>query len=733
MTVILYHDYETRSEVDLKKHGLDRYSADKSTRVLMCSYAFNNDPVKLWTPDDGPFPRELAEAIEDPHVEKSAFNAQFERIIANRVLGLKTGYRNWRCTMALAYMQAFFGGLDQVGRQMELPEDKQKLAEGKRLIKMFCGPQRVTAKNPLRWRDAWTDPEDWELFGNYCIQDTESERSIKRRLSKFEIGPLEWEVYELDQLINDRGVPIDMNFVTNAQWMATRRKEELTVMLKRLTGLANPNSPKQLMGWLQDRGYPFSDMRKDTIKKVLADNAVEAKHEVEIIVESDDDDHELDALILPPAADGGFLDKEAVAAMKLRQQAARTSVKKFDALIAAVGDEDRLRFGFQYGGASRTLRWAGRRFQMQNLGRPPKEMSISKAAEAAGISEDYHLETVTNYIREGDYDGLAFYLDEPMNALAGTVRSSVRADDDEELLACDLSSIETCVIAWTSGCTRLLEVLNNKRDPYKDFGSRMYGVPYEDVVGKLRQDSKPAVLGCGFRLGGGEMREGKKTGLWAYAEALGVSMSQDEAHRAVKLFRETYPEIPKLWYALEDAVKKAYRNPGRKVRPLIRRADGTTFQVPVLFEHSKPYMKIILPSGRPLYYFKPRIEKVMMRGKPTRENPEGEPYEKENFSYMGKQQNGQAWVRIRSHGGKITENIVQAIARDILVVGLLRAHKDGFNIIAHVHDEILALIRKGSNYYTVERLRELMTAPIPWATGMPLGAAGWTAQFYRKD
>jgi DNA polymerase len=727
-------DWESRSKIDLFKRGLDVYSADPSTRILMGAYGFDQDPPKLWQRSDGPIPRELREALLDPHVEKRAFNAQFERVMARRVAKIATPYEGWRCTMVLGFMQSFVGNLDAMGRQVGLPQDQQKLKEGKRLINLFCKPQKVTKKNPHLWRDEYTDPDDWALFCDYCLQDIVAEDGIHARLKRYDVCPEEWALYEMDQRINDRGLPIDMDFVNNAIVMGARRKRELTEELIDLTGLKNPNSPKQLQEWLLERGYPFNDLRKDTVKKVLTENAEAAG--VELSAFEDD-------LVELETYEGGYLDPDAVKALLIRQQVARTSVKKYDAIARLVGPGDRLRFGFQMGGASRTNRWAGRGLNPQNLTRTPPDLEVSKAAKAAGVSEDFLMAMVTDFIRDGDYEGVRMSIKEPMNALAGLVRSAIRAPEGYELLACDLSSIETCVIAWLSNAKRLLNVFRRKAvdpsapDPYEDFASIMYKKDVKEVTRKERQNSKPGVLGAGFRLGGGELdAEGKRTGLWGYAEGMGINMTQEEANLAVHVFRkEAYPEIPYLWYALEDAARIAMQEPGRRVRPIVKYDPENPFLVPVYLEYKRPYLSIYLPSGRPIRYFKPQLAKVTMRDRQGHiiYNDDGEPWKKWQLSYMGKQQNGQAWVRVYTHGGKLTENIVQAAARDVLVVGLMRAMKAGFPIIGHVHDELINLVRRFSNEFTLERLRELMTADIPWAKGLPLGAAGWQAVFYRKD
>lgn len=702
----LHLDYEGYSETDLIKDGLDRYTADPTTEATMCSWAWDQGRVQHWQKDDGPFPREVREGLLDPEVTKWAFNAQFERVFTRRVLKIKTPIKNWRCTMALAYMQSFSGTLERVGRQVGLPEDQQKLSDGKRLIKKFAMPQKVTKNQPFRRRDGFTDPEDWETFCDYNIQDTAAERAIKNRLIKFPIPEDEWELYELDQEINDRGLPIDMLFVRNALAMALRRKEELVAEMRDLTGLMNPNSPAQLTPWLRARGYPFSDINKDTVKKVLTEHEESIK-----------------------AGGEGFIDEECVAGLKLRQNAGKTSYTKYQTLERSVGADDTLRFTFQFAGAGRTWRWAGRRFQPHNLMRTPKEFEAIKEDGKVVVDP---LEEITEAIRAGDYEQLELLHHEPMLSLTGGMRGSIRAPEGYELRVCDLASIETRVTAALSGCERLLNVFASGLDPYIDFATDFYHKPYDQITKAERQISKPPVLGCTYRLGGGELKDGKRTGLWGYAEAMGVNFSLEESHEAVDVFRTGYPEVPQAWYALENAVVRCIRT-GLKVRPSFT-MDGRKIEMPVTLEYRKPYLMIWLPSGGARFYHLPRITKqIRYSKKRTPEFPDGRPYEKIVFSYMGKQQNGQAWVRVFTHGGKIFENIVQAIARDVLKSGMLRAKAAGFNMRGHVHDEIITLQRKGDNYFTVERLREIMAQPLAWFPTLQLDAAGYSAQFYRKD
>jgi DNA polymerase len=679
----LHIDFETACELNLRTVGLDLYTRHESFRPIWVAYALDDEePIEVDLSEDDTLPDDLLDMLEDESIEVWAFNAAFERLVLNRYYKLKIKIRRFRCAMALAYMHAFVGNLEEVFAQIGLPLDKQKLEDGKRLMKIFSMPQKITKNQPHRWRDKRTDPVDWTKYGAYCKQDVIAEREIVNELLKFPVPEREWQMYALDQVINDIGIPIDKKFVVNAIRLADKRKKVLTDKMEELTGLANPGSVTQLMPWLIARGYPYDDLRKDTVKITLNRNEDER--------------------------DDVTLTDECVKCLKLRQQQARTSVRKYNAILQRLSPDNRIRHILQYGGASRTLRWAGRAMQPQNLPRTPKKL------------EDLDiLLKVSAAIREGDYEDLELWIDEPMDALAGLVRSSIRAKEGNELVVCDLSSIESRVIGWLTGCKRLLEVFREGKCAYKDFATELYKIEYEDVTKGQRTDAKPAVLGAGFRLGGGAMIEGKKTGLWGYAENMGIALSRDDSHKAVKVFRKAYSEIPEAWYAYEEAIAHTIKT-GRATRVGVIR-----------FRLEKPYLTAELPSGRKLWYLHPRVRKAKIKYIDRDGNDAS--FEKDSISYMGKQQNGKKWIRIQSHGGKFIENFVQSTARDILREGLLAAADDGFNIVMHVHDEIVCEHPAGDNYYTAERLRELMAQAIPWCEDMPMDAAGYSGEIYRKD
>lgn len=672
-------DYETKSEEDLIKVGLDVYSSSPSTEVLMAAWSINGGPVQQWDAAyQRKMPAELREALESPEVDKWAFNAQFERVITNRVLNIFTPHQQWRCTMALAYMMGFAGNLDAIGRQMAMSEVK---GQGLKLIKMFSTPQRTTKKQPRRWLDAFTNPIEWDEFLGYNRQDVVAEMAIKRALIKFPVLESEWQIYWMDQIINDRGIYIDQRLAKQALVMADQRKEVIVSKMARITKLENPASSAQLLPWLQDRDYRFNDVGKDTVSKVLKESK-SGLHQIPDIAKK---------------------------VLEFRQAASRTSTSKYAKMLTLVGKDGFLRYQLQYYGAQRTGRFAGRGVQLHNLPRTPKDL------------EDVLFMAVANdAIRRGELDWLEVVAGEPMDSLVGCIRSAFIPSPGKEFRVADLSSIESVVIGWLTDCEWFLNTLREGKDLYRAFAAIWLRIDYADTK-PHRSKAKPATLGAGYRLGGGDIvatgkKAGKKSGLWGYAENMGVELTKEESHSSVKAFRDLCPEIVSAWKALENAAKRCVR-------------EKTTVKCgKVIFEFRSPFMCIILPSGRRTYYYKPKVE----HGTATHK---GETFPTTKLTYMGRltESGGSTWGRIETHGGKLIENIVQAIARDVLTTGMLRSMDDGFDIPLHVHDEIVTETTPDDDYHTVDRLIHHMTETIPWAPDLPLGAAGWAGDFYRKD
>lgn len=692
MTSVLSLDYETYCDVDIRKVGLDVYTSHPSFEVLMAAYRINNQPLQHWECHEGPIPADLRDALLDPQVLRWAFNSSFERLVSRRGLGIETPIAGWRCSMVLSYMHSFTGGLAAVGEQMSLPVDQQKKKTGARLIKIFCMPHKPTKARPYTRRNWDTDPEEWAEFCEYNKQDVVAEENLRDRLIRYPVLDSEWDFYALDQEINDRGMPVDLDFVKNVKAMSERRTRELLDEMERLTGLANANSVAQLLPWLQGWGYPYDDVRQENVRKAL--NRVEELW--------------------------GTADHPVVEVLQRRLWAAKTSVKKASAALLSAGAGDRIRHMYKFAGASRTARFSGALVQPQNLTRTPKLFDPEH--------DSSRLDCATNMIRRGDYEAFETFVDEPMMVFAGCMRGMFRTRDDEEFHVCDYSSIESVGLAYVSRCERMLDVFRSGRDIYRDFGSRLFKKPYEEITTAERQISKPAVLGCGFRLGPGKLVDGHKTGLLAYAENMGIELTEAESTLAVTTFRETYAEVRQFWYDCETAVQHVIHT-------------HKPYQLGCLrFEWCKPYLLIRLPSGRYIYYYKPQLEaRIVKTGRMRRVyqggvylGEEEDTYKRTVLTYMGRNQKKNTWERVEAHGGVLTENLVQGLCRDILKVGLTRLWEGGFDIVGHAHDEAIAVSRKGDNYYSWQTMRTIMREPIEWLPGFPLNAAGYSASYYRK-
>ena len=1003
-------DYETFSEADLKKVGLDVYSSHPSFEVMMMAYRIDQGPVQHWQAHLEPFPQEIRERLECPHEIKWAFNSQFERIVTRNGLGINTPVEGWRCGMVLAYMRSFMGGLSDIGAQMLIPEDQQKKKNGTKLIRRFCMPQKITKNQRYRRRNYETDPDDWQVFCDYNVGDVVAECAIRDRLLDYPILDDEWLLYELDQRINDRGMPFDRQFAINVRDMSERRRAELLAEMATLTGIDNPNSQVQLLEWLRTQGYPFFDIGSPTMKRALNLNDEGAIQLTPICVE----------------------------VMHKREWAAKTATKKADTALRTASDDDRIRGMYKFCGASRTGRFSGSLVQPQNMARTPKAFDPEHSSEK--------LDAVTEMIRQGDYDAFEIMVDEPMGVFGGTMRGMFRAQPGHVLHVCDYSSIESVGLAWAAQCDGILEVFRNKRDMYRSFGVSLYKKPYEEITSAERQICKSACLGClgsetlvltdagwkrivdvelsdrvfdgvefvehsgvidqgvksvidwnglqitpdhlvlcgdewweakylntrlgqqalrsgaggllrlyagqggsctigasvpvvgksenctgiiwnsgnrkavidapmpaflrrraasifnmissrvkslidwrtdimrlslgvnvapaslgrvmlvvgspvdlsmsmslsdivsrfpalwmqglrstasiiteimhrviygswtggysvaikrfsvgspitarqcvqpssgsglpqgieeqaplcersgkgflqsklspirptvevrtydiadcgprnrfmvwtgagpvivhncGYGLGAGEIRDdGSMTGLLAYAYNMGISMSLEESVAAVAAYRQTYSEVPRFWYACGDAAQAVL--------------EGTPEATvgPFTFSYLKPFLLIRLPSGRHLYYYKPRMETREYTRKVRRWDTEQmrftvveETRLRNVMTYMGRNQHNTQWDRIVGYGPSLVENIVQGLCRDILKAGLMRLDKLGFPIVGHSHDEIIVEAPVGSNRFNWMAMREEMTKPIPWLPGMPLGANGWSGEYYRK-
>lgn len=459
----LHHDWEWFCEWDVREYGASRVSRHPSFLPLMCAYAFDDGPVRQWVPAEGqPMPAELLDGLTDPAVLKFSWNKVAEYVTWLNGYGIEVPHREWRDPMVLAFSLSLPGSLDRAGKVVGLAPDTQKMAKGKTLIRTFSLPNRPTRTRPNPRRDHTTDPELWEEFKEYNRQDVVAEVAIWRRLRKWDLPEHEWELWFLDQEINERGMPINLRAVNNAIVVS----EELTARrldrLRQITGLANPNSTQQLLGWLRAGGYPFEDMKKGHVNQALA----------------------------AAAGDELFHHPDYVEVLRLRQEISKTSIKKYRAYQAATDEDGMFRYGFQFAGAGRTWRWSGRKVQVQNLARPARELEKCQGEAVR------HLELL-------DADMIEWLYKYPYNLLSTCVRPVIQAPDGHLFADADLNAIENRVLGWLAGDRKILSVFADNRDPYVDFATYMFGRPYAELLEEYkagdkekRTISKPAVLGC---------------------------------------------------------------------------------------------------------------------------------------------------------------------------------------------------------------------------------------------
>ncbi len=676
----LHLDYETFSLVNLKKHGLARYARHKSTEVLFLWYAFDQEEPELWFPDE-PMPKRLRRALTDPAIRKCAHNAQFERAISLHVLGIDIPVEQWYCSMAHAYWLSLPGDLDTLSTVLRLDSETAKMKEGKSLIKFFCGPRKPTKTKPHTRNTAETDPVKWKQFVEYGRRDVIAERAAGRKLALFPMSEFERNLWFVDQHINERGVPFDKDFVLSALRVIAKEKKRLISVMTQITGLSNPGSGAQLLPWLRARGYPFTNLKAPSIKKARED------------------------------WDWNMSD-DANKVLALHAEASKSSVTKLQKMLDIEVD-GLLMYTMQFAGAGRTARWAGRAVQVQNLPRPLRE-----------LEETWALLAIRQAIVDEDIEFIRLLTSSPMGAIASCIRTAIKAPTGERFVTCDLASIESVTIGWLSDCDKLIEVFVKNQDVYITFASKMYRVPYESVEKWMRQHAKPGVLGAGFRLGGGnevgEYPEVIKTGLWGYAEKMGIEMSQKDAHAVVKFFREEYTEIVELWYELERAVED------------VLRTKQPVHVGPIVMDVKGPFLRMRLPSGRYLHYLRPKM--VWRKIKVGVDAKTGKPKfkSKKGFTYEG-YDTKKKWRRIDSHGGKIVENLVQAIARELLAAGLMKAWLSGLDVRMHVHDEIVALVSKKLSEISAKQLEEKMVErPAWWGKKVPIRAKAEILECYQK-
>ena len=640
-------DLETYSSADIGKTGVYRYSESPDFEILLFGYSIDGAPVQLVDLTCGErVPEEVRDALSDPSVTKWAFNASFERICLSRWLGLPSGTYlepdQWRCSMIWSAYLGLPLSLAGVGAVLKL--DKQKLDTGKDLIRYFCKPCRPTKKNGGRTRNLPRhDPGKWEQFKSYNLRDVETEMEIQKKLARFPVPEFVWDEYHLDQEINDRGIRVDMQMVENAIDVDGWSRFDLKTQLQDLTALENPNSVAQMKAWLTQHGMEIESLGKKEVAAMLKDAPPDMRE-----------------------------------ALVLRQQLAKSSVKKYQAMQNCVCADGRAHGMFMFYGANRTGRFAGRLVQLQNL--PQNHMDDLEQARAL--------------VRRADYDSLQLLYDSVPDVLSELIRTAFIPYEGGKFIVADFSAIEARIIAWMADEKWRLEVFKNGGDIYCASASQMFGVPVEKhgINGHLRQKGKIAELALGY---GGSVGALKAMG------ALEMGITEEELKPLVDAWRDANPNITELWWDVDRAVKEA----------VDLRTSSETHGIQFVYESG--FLFICLPSGRRLAYVKPRIGENRFGG--------------ESVTYEGVG-GTKKWERLESYGPKFVENIVQALSRDILCYAMktLRC----CNIVAHVHDEIII---EADPKVSLEAICEQMGRTPPWAKGLILRADGYETPFYKKD
>ena len=656
-------DIETYSDVPLQKSGVYRYCESPNFEILLFGYSADSGPVQVVDLACGEkIPSNVLNALTDDTVTKWAFNASFERVCLSRYLRdlgisldpfhdrhpLSTEMarflnpESWHCSMVWAATMGLPLSLEGVGAVLGL--EKQKLTEGKELIKFFCQPCAPTKTNGQRTRNRpFHAPDKWDAFKRYNLRDVETEMGIQQRLAKFPVSDQVWEEYHIDQEINDRGVRLDMELVRSAIDMDTRSRHELTTAMKRMTALENPNSVQQMKQWLSDNGMETESLDKKAVAELLKDAPAELRE-----------------------------------VLSLRQQLAKSSVRKYQAMENTVCSDSRARGMFQFFGAARTGRFSGRNIQLQNL----PQNHLLDLAEARAL------------VRAGDFDAVKLLYEDVPDTLSQLIRTAFIPKDGAQFLVADFSAIEARVIAWYAGETWRQKVFEKGGDIYCASASQMFKVPVEKhgINGHLRQKGKIAELALGY---GGSVGALKAMG------AIEMGLTEEELSPLVDAWRQSNPRIVEFWWAVDRAVMEAVRY------------KHTTTDYGLTFSCRSGMLFITLPSGRNLAYVKPKVGTNKFGG--------------ECITYEGVGAT-KKWERLDSYGPKIVENIVQATARDILCYAMrtLRC----CSIVMHIHDE---LVIEADPCMSLDAVCEQMGRTPPWAKGLLLRADGYATPFYKKD
>lgn len=694
---VLSLDIETYSETDLRKTGIYPYVADDSHEVLIFAYAFDDDEVvDLDLAQGDKVPDDVIRALYDPSVLKTAFNAAFEITNLSKHFGRRLLKSQWLDTMVLAAMLGLPTSLEKLGKAINRQEE-QKDPAGTALINYFSKPCKPTKTNGGRTRNLPEHaPEKWQEYKVYCRQDVETERAARKKLMRFPIDVKEMNNWRIDQRINDRGVLIDTQFVKNIIEYHDASRAAVIEEMKEITGLENPNSPSKLQAWFEENGLSLDDMRKATIAEAL--DKVEGKPGYEDVAKM----------------------------LRYRQFTGKSSIAKFEKMLDYTQNlpDHRARGTFFFYGA-RTGRWAGRGIQFQNLPR----------------TYIHDLEYTIQLVKEKNWDMFEVLHDEPAKSLSELIRPAIVAPKGKMLYVSDFHAIEACVIAWVADEKWRIEVFKTHGKIYEASAAQMFDVPFESI-GKgspLRQQGKVAELALGYQgsVGamaqmdlGGEIRpdlSDEAIHNWIIKNKLNpetypkegakIKMIAENYARIVQLWREASPNIKQFWYDMEKAAIEAIQT-GQRV----------AVQKGVYFEYIREFLFMILPSGRRLSYPFARVERAWIEPKDG-----GEPFIKDQIHHMAPHPKTGQWVSSTTYGGKLVENCVQAIARDVLAEKIRAIEKrlDGFDVVGHVHDEVITEAPIGSN---LDDLNDLLAEPMSWADdNLVLSAEGYCSPFYKKD
>lgn len=654
----LFIDVETYSSVDIKESGAYKYIESPDFEILIIGYALDNGPVNIVDLAQGDdIPEEFEEALFDPECIKVAHNAVFERLSFRRI-GYNVPAEQWYCTSVKAAYCGLPLSLDGVSKALNLTD--KKLDTGKALIKYFSCPCKATRVNGMRTRNYPEHaPEKWEMYKEYNKYDVLAEREIFKRLEAYIIPDIEHKMYVLDQNINDRGILVDMELAESAIAVDNTYTSILTQHAQQLTGLENPNSPVQIMQWIEKTtGCVVMSLSKETMPDLMKE----------------------------------FADyPDVIELLNIRKKLSKTSIKKYYAMLNCAMKDHRVRGTFQFYGANRTGRWAGRLLQLQNL----SKNHIS------------HIEVPREMIRARDWESVEMMYDDVADILSQLVRTALIASPGKVFSVADFSAIEARVISWLANEKWRMDVFRGDGKIYEATGAKMFNVPISAITkgSVLRDKSKISELALGYE---GSLGALKRMG----GERMGLS--DTEMMSLVRKWRSANPAIVDMWKEIDEASKEAVRYQ-RPVSCTCRN---------IIFDCNGKFMTIQLPSGRKLFYYGPKFKdkKIGRSMMPTRV-----------LCYQGVVQETKQWGEIDTYGGKLTENIVQAISRDLLGNSMLNLEANDYHPVCHIHDEVLCEVPEENAQAYYEEMASIMGTPPEWASDLPLRADGYTTPFYLKD